>query len=159
MIRVGIGYDAHRFAPGRPLVLGAVGFPGVPGLEGHSDGDVLLHAVCDAVLGAAGLPDIGTMFPPGDDSYKGVSSLVLLKRVTSAAGERGWAVSQVDSVVVAERPKIAPHVGRMRENIAAALGVPPSNVGVKATTTEGMGFEGRREGIGAFAVALLSASS
>ncbi|MCX7749987.1 MAG: 2-C-methyl-D-erythritol 2,4-cyclodiphosphate synthase [Candidatus Bipolaricaulota bacterium] len=155
-VRVGIGIDFHRFAPGRKLVLGGVEIPSRPGLAGHSDADVLLHAICDALLGAAALGDIGVHFPVGDPAYAGISSLELLRRTRAVLIEAGYAPLQVDGVVVAERPKIAPYVPAMREKIAGALGVEASVVSVKATTPEGMGALGRGEGIGAWAVALVA---
>jgi 2-C-methyl-D-erythritol 2,4-cyclodiphosphate synthase len=153
--RVGLGIDFHRFAPERALVLGGVEIPHDRGLAGHSDADVLLHAICDALLGAAALGDIGQHFPVGDPAYKGISSLELLRRTVPLLAKTGYVPQQVDAVVVAERPMIAPHVPMMRERIAAALGVEISAVSVKATTPEGMGALGRGEGIGAWAVALV----
>ncbi len=156
--RVGIGIDFHRFAPGRKLVLGGVEFPGESGLSGHSDADVVLHAVCDALLGAAALGDIGTHFPPSDPQYRGISSLVLLSRVRDLLREAGYLPVQVDVAVVAERPRLGPHIPSMRTRLAQALGIPQENVSVKATTAEGMGALGRGEGIGAWAVALIRKS-
>lgn len=152
---VGIGYDVHPFAPGRPLVLGGVEIPEGPGLAGHSDADVLLHAVIDACLGAAALGDIGTHFPPGEEEWRGASSLGLLAHTRSLLAAAGFRVVHLDSVVAAEVPRLAPYVNLMRERISSVLGIPPSRVGVKATTTEGLGFVGRREGIAAWAVVLL----
>ncbi len=154
-VRVGLGIDFHRFAPGRALVLGGVEIPHDRGLAGHSDADVLLHAICDALLGAAALGDIGQHFPVGDPAYKGISSLELLRRTVALLAEAGYAPHQVDAVVVAERPTVAPHVPLMRERIAAVLGGEVTAVSVKATTPEGMGALGRGEGIGAWAVALI----
>ncbi|MCF6314028.1 MAG: 2-C-methyl-D-erythritol 2,4-cyclodiphosphate synthase [Verrucomicrobiales bacterium] len=149
----GIGYDVHRFATGRPLILGGVDIPHDRGLEGHSDADVLCHAIADALLGAMGLNDIGFYFPPEDDSIEGICSLDILKKVRQLAeGKSAW-IHNIDSTVVAERPKIMPHVERMKIKIADALGIKPSQVGVKATTNELMGFVGREEGIAAMAVA------
>lgn len=153
--RVGIGIDFHRFAPGRPLVLGGVEIPYELGLLGHSDADVILHAVCDALLGAAALGDIGQHFPPSDPRYRGISSLTLLGRVREILARNGYVPVQVDVAVVAETPKLAPHIGAMRRNIAQALAIPEGAVSVKATTPEGMGALGRGEGIGAWAVALI----
>lgn len=154
-LRVGIGIDFHRFAPGRKLVLGGVEIPEELGLSGHSDADVILHAVADALLGAGGLGDIGQHFPPTDPQYAGISSLILLARVREMLTQRGYVPLQVDVAVVAEKPRLTPHVSLMRERIAAALGLAWENVSVKATTPEGMGALGRGEGIGAWAVALI----
>ncbi len=149
----GIGYDVHRFAEGRPLVLGGVTIPHSHGLEGHSDADVLCHAIADAVLGAMGKPDIGFYFPPGDAACEGISSLKILEKCRELAAEEGLRIINVDSTLVAEVPKVLPHREAMRINIGAALGIPAERVGVKATTNELMGFIGRREGIAAMAVA------
>ena len=154
-MRTGIGFDAHAFAPGRMLVLGGVNIPFEKRLAGHSDADVLVHAVMDALLGAAGLGDIGRHFPDDDERYEGISSLELLREVAAMLQEAGYRVVNVDSVIIAERPKVAPLRERMRVNISEALGTGWDRVGVKATTTEGMGFAGRGEGIAAMAVALL----
>lgn len=151
-----MGYDAHRFTAGRPLVLGGVEVPHPLGLLGHSDADVVTHAVIDAVLGAAGLADIGVLFPDTDPAYKGAASVGLLERVTGQVREWGWRVVNVDVVVLLEEPRLAEHRQRMRECLAEALGTGVENVWVKAKTTEGMGFEGRREGISATAVCLLA---
>jgi 2-C-methyl-D-erythritol 2,4-cyclodiphosphate synthase len=151
----GIGYDVHRFAAGRPLVLGGVTIPHELGLEGHSDADVLCHAIADAVLGALGLPDIGHWFPPSDPACEGICSLAILAKCRELAAARGARVVNVDSTLVAEAPKILPHRAAMRDNIAAALGIEAARVNVKATTNEGLGFLGRREGIAALAVAEL----
>lgn len=154
-LRVGIGYDVHPFAAQRPLILGGVRLAETHGLDGHSDADVLLHAVADALLGAAGLDDIGRHFPPGDPQYAGIASTVLLAQVATLLASAGWRVVNIDSTVVAERPRIASAVPRMREHIAAALAISTACVGVKATTNERLGFVGREEGIAAIAVALL----
>ncbi|MEW6448622.1 MAG: 2-C-methyl-D-erythritol 4-phosphate cytidylyltransferase [Bacillota bacterium] len=154
-LRVGVGYDVHRLVPGRPLILGGEEIPFEKGLEGHSDADVLCHAVMDALLGAAGAGDIGRHFPPTDEAYKGIASLELLSRVQQELALRGFAVANVDGVVVAERPRLAAFVDRMALNVSRVLGVPQSLVNFKATTTEGLGFAGRGEGIAAYAVALL----
>lgn len=154
-VRVGLGIDFHRLTPGRRLVLGGVEIPHDRGLAGHSDADVLLHAICDALLGAAALGDIGQHFPVGDPAYAGISSLELLKRTVALLAQAGYVPHQVDAVAVVERPILAPHIPTMRERIAAALGVETSAVSVKATTPEGMGTLGRGEGIGAWAVALV----
>ncbi|HEY6000789.1 MAG TPA: 2-C-methyl-D-erythritol 2,4-cyclodiphosphate synthase [bacterium] len=154
-LRVGLGFDVHPFADGRRLVLGGVEIPHVAGLAGHSDADVLLHAVCDALLGAAALGDIGLHFPDSDPAYRGISSMELLRRTAALVAGAGWKPLQVDAVVLAEAPRIAPHAAAMRAGIAATLGIPAANVGLKATTVEGLGFVGRREGIAAQAVCLL----
>jgi 2-C-methyl-D-erythritol 2,4-cyclodiphosphate synthase len=153
MIRTGIGYDVHRLVEGRKLVLGGVEIPHDVGLDGHSDADVLCHAIADAVLGAAGLPDIGHFFPPGDESIRGISSLDILRRVAAELTKLNGRLHNVDASLVAERPKILPHVPLMKERIAEALGITPSQVGVKATTNEALGFLGRREGMAALATA------
>ncbi len=155
-VRVGTGYDVHRLVKGRPLVLGGVTIPHETGLEGHSDADALLHAVMDALLGAAGLEDIGHHFPPDDERFLNASSLGLLATVRSLVEDAGWSVVNVDSTVVAERPKLAPHLPAMRRAIGEVLGLSEREVGIKATTNEGLGFVGRREGIAAIAVALLA---
>ena len=149
----GIGYDVHRFAEGRPLVLGGVTIPHSHGLEGHSDADVLCHAIADAVLGSMGKPDIGYYFPPGDAACAGISSLKILEKCRELAAEQGLKIINVDSTLIAEAPKVLPHREAMRENIGEALGIPAARVGVKATTNELMGFIGRQEGIAAMAVA------
>lgn len=155
MQRVGIGYDVHRFIGGRPLMLGGVEISHPEGLEGHSDADVLLHAIADALLGAAGLGDIGRHFPDSDPQYKGISSLILLAEVRSKLEAAGFATCNVDAVVQAEAPRLAPYISRMNEMIAATLKVESNKVNVKATTTEKLGFVGRREGIAAEAVVLI----
>jgi 2-C-methyl-D-erythritol 2,4-cyclodiphosphate synthase len=149
----GIGYDVHRFAENRPLVLGGVTIPHTHGLEGHSDADVLCHAIADAVLGAMGLPDIGFYFPPGDPACKDISSLKILEKCRALAKELDLEIINVDSTLVAEAPKVLPHREAMRINIGTALGIKPERVGIKATTNEMMGFIGRKEGIAAMAVA------
>jgi len=149
----GIGYDVHRFASGRPLILGGVEIPHSHGLDGHSDADVLSHAIADAVLGAIGERDIGHHFPNSDESIRGISSLEILRKVARLIKASGGRIINVDSTLIAEAPKIAPHVLEMRENLAAALEIPLARVGVKATTNERMGFLGRGEGIAAMAVA------
>lgn len=154
-LRVGIGYDVHAFAEQRRLVLGGVEIAFERGLAGHSDADVLAHAVADAVLGALREGDIGKLFPDTDPAFEGADSMDLLSRVGQLASTLGWRVADVDSVLVLERPKIAPFRELMRENLARALAIEVDNVGVKATTTEGLGFEGRGEGIAAQAVVLL----
>jgi 2-C-methyl-D-erythritol 2,4-cyclodiphosphate synthase len=154
-MRVGFGYDAHRFAAGRRLVLGGVEIPHSQGLSGHSDADVLAHAIGDALLGAAGAGDLGRHFPDTDPAYRGISSLVLLRRILAILRERGYEPVNVDATVVAEQPRLAPHREEMVRRLAAALDLPPEGVSVKATTTEQMGFAGRQEGIAAYAVALV----
>ncbi len=155
MNRVGIGYDLHRLVEGRPLVLGGVEIGHHLGLEGHSDADVLLHALSDALLGAACLGDIGFHFPPGEERYRDISSLVLLRQVREKLERDRWKVVNADTVIIAEAPRLAPHIEAMRENIAEALDVPRGAVSVKATTTEGLGICGREEAVAAQAVALL----
>jgi 2-C-methyl-D-erythritol 2,4-cyclodiphosphate synthase len=151
--RSGIGYDVHRFGAGRKLILGGVEIPHDRGLEGHSDADVLLHAVADALLGAIGAGDIGQHFPNSDESIRGISSIEILKRARELLEQRKARLVNIDATIIAETPKIAPHVGAMREQIAAALGTTASNIGIKATTNEGLGTIGRGEGIAAIAVA------
>jgi 2-C-methyl-D-erythritol 2,4-cyclodiphosphate synthase len=154
-LRAGIGYDIHRRAPGRKLVLGGVPFAEGWGLEGHSDADVLLHAVGDALLGAVSLGDLGVHFPPGDPRWKDASSLELLRRIRDLLGARGARIVNVDATVVAEAPKLGPERRAMCENIARALGLDAASVSVKATTNEGLGAVGRGEGIAAWAVAMV----
>lgn len=153
MIRTGIGYDVHSFAEGRPLILGGVDIPHSRGLNGHSDADVLSHAIADAVLGAMGLPDIGFYFPPTDLSIEGISSLRILEKCAELAHEHGYTLNNIDSTLIAEAPKVMKHAPAMKEQIAAALGLTPDRIGIKATTNERMGFVGREEGIAALAVA------
>ncbi len=154
-LRIGQGYDVHRLAADRKLILGGVAIPWEMGLLGHSDADVLVHAIMDALLGAAALGDIGGMFPDSDPRYAGADSLELLRAVCTRLAENGWEIVNVDSTVVAQRPKLAPHIPEMRRRIAGAMGVEPEQIGVKATTEEHLGFTGRGEGISAMAVALL----
>lgn len=156
-LRIGNGYDIHRLVPGRPLILGGqtLQHPAGLGLDGHSDADVLVHALMDALLGALSLGDIGQYFPPDDPRWKGADSLVLLEQVMGLIRERGWQVVNVDTVVVAERPKLRPHIEAMRSAIAERMGLEPDQVGVKATTNEKLGPTGREEGIACHAVALL----
>ena len=153
--RVGIGFDAHRLVPGRPLVLGGVTIPSARGLDGHSDADVIAHAVMDALLGAAGRGDIGRLFPPGDPAYRGADSMGLLARVRTLLAEHGWRAAHIDVVVLAESPRLAPHAEAMRAAMARALATDPARISIKATTMEGMGAIGREEGIAAQAVASL----
>ena len=154
-MRIGIGYDVHRLVAGRALVIGGVNIPFAKGLLGHSDADVLTHAIMDALLGAAGLSDIGHLFPDTDDTYKDAKSLDLLRQVAARVDAAGYTIVNIDAVVVAERPKLAPHVPAIKQNLAAVLELPPAAVGIKATTTEGLGFEGDGLGMSAHAVALL----
>jgi 2-C-methyl-D-erythritol 2,4-cyclodiphosphate synthase len=156
-LRIGNGYDIHRLVPDRPLILGGVRLehPAGLGLDGHSDADVLVHALMDALLGALSLGDIGSHFPPGEERWRGADSLVLLERVMELVRERGWQVINVDTVVVAERPRLRPHIAAMRETIAGRMALDPDRVGVKATTNERLGPTGREEGIASHAVALL----
>ena len=151
----GIGWDSHRLVAGRPLILGGIEIPHPEGLAGHSDADVLTHAVIDALLGAAGLGDIGRHFPDTDPRYAGADSLGLLRTALAAVGQEGWAVVHVDATVVLERPKLAPHRDAIRDSLAGVLGLAPRRVNVKASTGEGMGFVGRGEGVAALAVATL----
>lgn len=155
-IRTGIGYDVHRFADDRPLVLGGIRIPSLRGLLGHSDADVLLHAIADAVLGAAALGDIGQHFPPTDDRWAGADSRDLLRQVHTLVVGAGFGVVNVDATIIAEAPKVMPHAEAMRETIAACLNLTISDVNVKATTNEGMGFVGREEGIAAIAIATVT---
>jgi 2-C-methyl-D-erythritol 2,4-cyclodiphosphate synthase len=157
-MRVGHGYDAHRFAEGRRLILGGVNVPGERGLAAHSDGDVAIHALCDALLGAAALGDLGKNFPDTSAEYENIHSRILLRSVATRLAEYGYRIMNVDLTIVAEAPRLAPYIEQMRENLAGDLGVDISDVSVKATTTEGMGFAGRGEGIAAHAVALLDAA-
>ena len=154
-MRIGHGYDVHRLVEGRKLILGGVEIPFEKGLLGHSDADVLAHAVMDALLGAAALGDIGKLFPDSDPAYAGADSLVLLRRVAEVLAEHGYGIGNVDATVLAQRPKVVPYVPEMRRNIASDLGVDLDAVSVKATTEEGLGFTGTGEGIAAHAVALI----
>lgn len=156
MIRIGCGFDAHRFAPGRPLVLGGVKIPFDQGMLAHSDGDVLIHALCDALLGAAGLGDLGRHFPDHDPAYAGIDSRVLLRRIVAMLLDRDYQLLNMDATIIAQQPKLAPHIATMTGNLAADLGVEAGQINIKATTTEGMGFTGRGEGIAAYAVVLLT---
>jgi 2-C-methyl-D-erythritol 2,4-cyclodiphosphate synthase len=156
-MRVGFGYDVHRLEPGRTLVLGGVAIPFSHGLRGHSDADVLTHAVCDALLGAAGLGDIGEHFPDSDPRLEGISSLELLARTCRQVAQAGYRIVNLDATVVAQAPRIAPHREAMRQRLAAAAGIDAACMNVKATTTEGLGPAGRGEGISAYCVALIAA--
>ena len=152
MIRFGMGYDVHKLVEGRKLILGGVEVPHTLGLLGHSDADVLLHAIEDALLGAAALGDIGRHFPDTDDSYKGISSMILLEKVRDIIAEAGYKVSNIDATIVAQKPKLASFIPQMNENIAKAMQCDLNQVNVKATTTEGLGFAGTQEGIASYAV-------
>ena len=153
MIRSGIGYDVHRLVEGRKLILGGVEIPHHAGLEGHSDADVLCHAIADALLGSIGEPDIGHFFPPGDESIRGISSLEILRKIVVMMHNKGAVIHNIDATLIAERPKILPYVPRMKENLANVLGLTTGQVGIKATTNESMGFPGRGEGMCAMAIA------
>jgi 2-C-methyl-D-erythritol 2,4-cyclodiphosphate synthase len=154
-LRIGSGYDVHRLVKGRRLVLGGVDIPYEKGLLGHSDADVLLHAICDALLGAAALGDIGRHFPDTNHKYKDIDSLILLQQVGLMLQQQGWAIINLDSIIVAQQPKLAAYIPTMISRIAAALDIEPGRINVKATTTEGLGFEGQGEGISAQAVVLI----
>ncbi len=154
-VRVGLGYDAHRLVSGRPLILGGVEIPHHLGLSGHSDADVLTHAIGDALLGAVGAGDLGRHFPDTDPAYKGISSLILLERIMAVVRERGWRPVNVDAAIVAQAPRLAPHIPQMAGKLSPILGLSPEDVNLKATTTESMGFTGREEGIAAYAVVLV----
>lgn len=157
-MRIGHGYDVHRFGSGDEVVLGGVHIPHHQGLEAHSDGDVLIHAICDALLGAAGQGDIGRHFPDTDPANANIDSRILLRQVVSLLRDAGWRLANLDATVVAQVPRMAPHIDTMRENLAADLVATPEQVNVKATTTEKLGFTGREEGIAAHAVVLLQAA-
>jgi len=153
MIATGIGYDVHRLVADRPLVLGGVQIPHPLGLDGHSDADVLCHAIADAILGAAGEPDIGHLFPNTDPGIRGISSLEILRRVRAVLEEKSIRLHNIDATLIAEEPKISPHLTLMKERVGAALGLPPNRIGIKATTNESLGFLGRGEGMAALATA------
>ena len=154
-MRIGMGYDVHRLVEGRDLIIGGVKIPHETGLLGHSDADVLVHAIMDALLGAAGLGDIGRHFPDTDEKYKGISSIALLKHVGALLEEEGFLIENIDSTIIAQRPKMMPYIEKMRQNIAEALNLDPFRVNVKATTEEGLGFTGTGEGISSQAICLL----
>ncbi len=154
-MRIGHGYDVHRLTEGRALILGGVTIEHPTGLLGHSDADVLIHAVMDALLGAAGLGDIGKLFPDNDPQYKGISSMILLEKVRRKIEDSGCRVGNVDVTMIAQKPKLAPHIPQMRENLAAALQISPERINIKATTEEYLGFSGREEGMACHAVCLL----
>jgi 2-C-methyl-D-erythritol 2,4-cyclodiphosphate synthase len=153
--RIGIGYDVHSFAEGRPLMIGGIAIPHTRGLAGHSDADVLIHAIVDALLGAAALGDIGSYFPSSDPRWQDVPSSAFLTYARDLLAQHGWHVGNVDAVVVAERPKLSPHIPAMRAELARQLAIDLEQISVKATTTDGLGFTGREEGIGCYAVALI----
>jgi len=155
-MRIGQGFDAHALVAGRKLIIGGVEIPYEKGLAGHSDADLLLHAICDALIGAAALGDIGTHFPDTDARYQGIDSRKLLREVAALLARKGWRVANVDATIIAQAPKMAPHIARMRDNIAADLGIPATDVNIKAKTTEKLGFVGRGEGMAAEAVALIA---
>ena len=155
-MRVGLGYDAHRLVAGRPLILGGVEIPHGQGLLGHSDADVLTHAIGDALLGAVGAGDLGSHFPDKDPAYEGISSLILLERIMAVVRDRGFAPVNVDATIVAQEPRLAPHIPGMQKKLAPILGLAPNDVNVKATTTEQMGFTGHGEGMAAYAVVLVT---
>ncbi len=152
-MRIGTGYDVHRLEEGHPLVLGGVDIPFERGLAGWSDGDALIHAIIDALLGASGLGDIGIHFPSGDPEYRGISGIVLLRRVREMLDEAGWRIENIDATVIAEQPRLSPYIDQMRRHIGEALGIGEEQVGIKAKTSDGLGFVGRGEGIAAQAVA------
>ena len=156
IIRIGNGYDVHRLVVGRKLILGGVDIPHLAGLDGHSDADALLHALCDALLGAVGAGDIGSHFPDTDPRWKGISSLILMEQVAANLGDKGFAIVNVDTIIVAQKPKLAPFLPEMKKNIARAIAIDIVQINIKATTTEKLGFTGKEEGIAAYAVALLS---
>jgi len=153
MIATGIGYDVHRLVADRPLVLGGVEIPHPLGLDGHSDADVLCHAIADALLGAAGEPDIGHLFPNTDPTIRGISSLEILRRVRELLDKKSIRLHNIDATLIAEEPKISPHLAMMKDRVGSALGLPPSRIGIKATTNESLGFLGRSEGMAALATA------
>ena len=157
--RIGSGYDVHQLVTGRKLILGGVEIPHTKGLKGHSDADVLLHAICDAMLGAAGLGDIGEHFPDTDDRYKGISSMVLLEKCQQALEQHGYHIGNIDATILAQSPKMAPHKSQMQKNIARIVRVTPDRVNIKATTTEKLGFVGKGEGIAARASVLIYAKA
>lgn len=159
MVRTGIGFDAHRLVEGRPLVLGGERIDYPRGLEGHSDGDALLHALTDALLGSVAAPDIGALFPPGDPTWKNAESRHFVEKAVAIVGERGYRVSAIDVVVIAQAPKLAPYVASIRAGLARMLGISEADVGLKATTTDGMGFTGRGEGIAVQAVVTVTAGT
>lgn len=154
-MRIGMGYDVHRLTEGRPLILGGVTIPWEKGLLGHSDADVLVHAIMDALLGAAALGDIGRHFPDTDPRFEGISSILLLRKVGELLEEHGYEPGNIDATIIAQKPKMLPHIDEMRTHVAEALGIPKENVNIKATTEEGLGFTGTQEGISSHAVCLI----
>lgn len=156
IIRIGNGYDVHRLVAGRKLILGGVDVPHSTGLDGHSDADALLHALCDALLGAIGAGDIGAHFPDTDPQWKGISSMVLLEKVTANCRDKGFEIGNIDTIIVAQKPKLAQFLPDMKKNIAQAMAIDIGQINIKATTTEKLGFAGKEEGIAAYAVALLT---
>ncbi len=158
MIRVGFGIDVHRFVKGRDLWIGGVRIPYEFGLDGHSDADVLIHAICDALLGAANLRDIGYQFPDTSDEFLNIDSKILLRRTTELLNKKGYRIGNIDATVAAQAPKLNPHIPSMQETMATVLGIDPENLSIKATTTERLGFEGRKEGITAYATVLIEKS-
>ena len=155
-MRIGMGYDVHKLVEGRDLIMGGVNIPHTLGLLGHSDADVLLHAIMDAVLGAAGLGDIGKHFPDTDPAYKGISSIKLMEHVAALIAEKGYVVENIDATIIAQKPKMRPHIPQMEENIAKAMGISADQINVKATTEEGLGFTGTEEGISSQAICCLT---
>lgn len=155
-MRIGHGYDAHTFTEGRPLILGGVTIPYDKGLKAHSDGDAVIHALCDSLLGAAAFGDIGTHFPDTDANYENIDSRILLRKVAGLVKDKGYKIENADITILAQAPKLAPYIASMRELLAEDLDIPVEDVNIKATTTEGMGFVGRREGIAVYAVVLLN---
>ena len=156
IIRIGNGYDVHRLVAGRKLILGGIDISHATGLDGHSDADVLLHALCDALLGAVGEGDIGAHFPDNSPQWKGISSLILLEQVTATCRVKGFEISNIDTIIVAQKPKLAPYLTDMKKNISQAMAIDIGQINIKATTTEKLGFAGKEEGIAAYAVALLA---
>jgi 2-C-methyl-D-erythritol 2,4-cyclodiphosphate synthase len=156
IIRIGNGYDVHRLVKGRKLILGGIDISHSTGLDGHSDADVLLHALCDALLGAVGAGDIGTHFPDNDPQWKGISSLILLEQVTATCRDKGFKISNIDTIIVAQKPKLTPYLTDMKKNISQAMVIDIGQINIKATTTEKLGFVGKEEGIAAYAVVLLT---
>ena len=158
MFKVGIGFDAHRLAKGRPLIIGGVKIPYDLGLSGHSDADVLIHAIIDAILGALAMGDIGTHFPDNDPAYKDIDSTILLRKVMELVKKEGYRINNLDNTIVAEMPKLAPHIPGMKERLSEVLNILPGQINIKATTTEGMGFCGRGEGISAISIVSIKKS-
>jgi 2-C-methyl-D-erythritol 2,4-cyclodiphosphate synthase len=156
IIRIGNGYDVHPLVTGRKLILGGIDISHATGLDGHSDADVLLHALCDALLGAVGAGDIGAHFPDNDPQWKGISSLILLEQVTATCRDKGFEISNIDTIIVAQKPKLVPYLTDMKKNISQAMAIDIGQINIKATTTEKLGFVGKEEGIAAYAVALLT---